>query len=40
MMRGFFLLAGGIVAGVTLLYMFMGEIEQYIDDIRRETDDQ
>lgn len=40
MMRGFFLLAGGIVAGVVLLYMFMGEVEQYIDDIRRETDEQ
>lgn len=40
MMRGFFLLAGGAVAGVVLLYMFMGEVERYIDDIRRETDDE
>ena len=39
-MRACFLLAGGIVTGVVLLYMFLGELEQYIDDIRRETDDE
>lgn len=39
-MRAFFLLVGGAAAGVVLLYLFMGELEQYIDDIRRETDDE
>ena len=39
-MKAAFLLVSGAAISVALLYMILAEVERYIDEIRKETEDE